>query len=438
MDGLDGLATRGKFVQDGDVQVAVERHGQRARDGRSRHHEDVRRQLGLVPKPRALLHTEAVLLVNHGEAQVLELYFVFNQRVRAEDDVDGTVFEARVNAAALGSLGVSGQQGNLHTRVFQVFEDAVVVLDRQNFRGGHDTGLVTVVHRHHRREDGHQRLSATHVALQQAVHLAAAAHVITDFVQDAFLGIGERERNVAVSLVESRTYTFKYGSGGTPHADVLLLEHRQLQEEEFFELEPFLRLGQRLDILRKMDVLQRESQRTEMPLEQQVFGQRFVDPRKHFREQGGLQFGDDLVAQPAAAEFLGAVVDAQEMARVLLEFLLGGQVHLGMDQIVFVVEDARLSENDILAAHFQLVLHPLDPRKKDEVDGAGPVGEGGHQPLAFLGAYHLDRRNMPAQLDIGVGGVDFTYRIELGSIDIAERKRVEHVAESVDAQLFLQ
>ena len=54
---------------------------------RGGHHEDVRRLLVLRPKPGALLHAEAVLLVDHHEPQVGELHAAFDQGVRADQDV---------------------------------------------------------------------------------------------------------------------------------------------------------------------------------------------------------------------------------------------------------------------------------------------------------------------------------------------------------------
>ena len=63
--GLDGLTPWGKLVNDGDIQVSVERHRQRARYGRGTHDEDVGMDLlALLPQPRPLDDSEAVLLVD--------------------------------------------------------------------------------------------------------------------------------------------------------------------------------------------------------------------------------------------------------------------------------------------------------------------------------------------------------------------------------------
>ena len=84
MYGLDRPSSRRELVDHRDVEVAVEGHGQRAGNRRGGHHEDVRRLLVLRPEPGALLHAEAVLLVDHHEPQVGELHAVFDQGVRAD------------------------------------------------------------------------------------------------------------------------------------------------------------------------------------------------------------------------------------------------------------------------------------------------------------------------------------------------------------------
>ena len=60
---------------------------ERARDRRRGHHQHVRRD-ALLHQAEPLQHAEAMLLVDDGEAQVLELHVLLDQRVRADGDVD--------------------------------------------------------------------------------------------------------------------------------------------------------------------------------------------------------------------------------------------------------------------------------------------------------------------------------------------------------------
>ena len=68
-DRLDRRASRRQFVDDRDVQIAVDGHGERARDGRGRHHEHVGVEAALA-QGRALQDAEAVLLVDDDEAEL--------------------------------------------------------------------------------------------------------------------------------------------------------------------------------------------------------------------------------------------------------------------------------------------------------------------------------------------------------------------------------
>ena len=93
---LDRLAARRQLVDDGDVEVAVERERERARDRRRRHHEHVRRVRGLralLAQRRALHDAEAVLLIDDGDAEIVEAHAALDQRVRAAGDVDLAALE---------------------------------------------------------------------------------------------------------------------------------------------------------------------------------------------------------------------------------------------------------------------------------------------------------------------------------------------------------
>src|SRR5690606_34162407 len=92
-DGLDRFAALWRRQDLADVTQAHEAHVQRARDGsgRQRQHVDV----GLDALDALLLpHPEAVLLVDHQQAQALVDDRLVEEPVRADDDVDGAVCQA--------------------------------------------------------------------------------------------------------------------------------------------------------------------------------------------------------------------------------------------------------------------------------------------------------------------------------------------------------
>ncbi len=97
-----------EFVEHGDVEIAVDGHAERARDGRRGHHEDVR-VLALAAEREALEHAEFVLLIDDDEAELVRGEAVVEQRVGADDDGPGRLgrglrFAARGEQIDLAAL----------------------------------------------------------------------------------------------------------------------------------------------------------------------------------------------------------------------------------------------------------------------------------------------------------------------------------------------
>ncbi len=66
---VDGTAAGWKFVDHGEIEIAVERERESARDGSGGHHEDVRRR-AFFHEAFALQDAEAVLFIDDDEARV--------------------------------------------------------------------------------------------------------------------------------------------------------------------------------------------------------------------------------------------------------------------------------------------------------------------------------------------------------------------------------
>jgi len=62
-----------------------------------------------------------------------------------------------------------------------------VMLRRQDLRGRHETGLVTVLHGHERCDHGNDGLAAADIALHQPVHGPVTGHVLLDLGDHPFL-----------------------------------------------------------------------------------------------------------------------------------------------------------------------------------------------------------------------------------------------------------
>ena len=116
--------------------------------------------------------------------------------------------------------------------------DVPIMLFREDLRGRHDAGLVSVLHGKERRNKGHHGLAAPHVALDEAVHGTFRCHVLLDLVDDPLLGRGQR---IGQALPERR---FKLPSGGKGYSffldgHALFPEcEAQFQGKELLEAQP--------------------------------------------------------------------------------------------------------------------------------------------------------------------------------------------------------
>ena len=68
------------------------------------------------------------------------------------------------------------------------------MLPGQDLRRRHERHLQTVLHRHNRGEQGHDRLAGADVALQQPVHRLRLPHVVDDLLDGLSLTRREPER----------------------------------------------------------------------------------------------------------------------------------------------------------------------------------------------------------------------------------------------------
>jgi hypothetical protein len=88
--GADGEPVDGRRADDAEVPHARHRHLQRARDRRGRKRQDMHVRAHLL-QAFLVADAEALFLVDHKKAQVLEPDALGQQRMGADDDVDGAV-----------------------------------------------------------------------------------------------------------------------------------------------------------------------------------------------------------------------------------------------------------------------------------------------------------------------------------------------------------
>ena len=120
--GHDGRAAWGQLVDGGDIEVGVVTHGQRARNGCGRHHQQMRLLRGITghfaSQCQSLGHAKAVLLVDDGQRQILELHLVLNDRVRAHHQASRAAFNGGQGLATLGRFLTARQPSGLQPQGF--------------------------------------------------------------------------------------------------------------------------------------------------------------------------------------------------------------------------------------------------------------------------------------------------------------------------------
>ena len=97
---VDRLAAGRLLAQLRDVHVAEIGQHQRARDRRRGQHQHVDR-LALAGEREALVHAEAMLLVDDREREIAERDLVLEQRMGADQQIEFAGFEPRQDVGAL-------------------------------------------------------------------------------------------------------------------------------------------------------------------------------------------------------------------------------------------------------------------------------------------------------------------------------------------------
>ena len=143
--GDDRLAARRQFIDDADVQVAVDGQRQRARNGRRGHDQHVRVR-AFFHQRLALLHAEAVLLIDDRQTQLLEFDIGFEQRVRADHDLGQPGGDQLLELRLFARGGRAGEQNRHVVQLLEQLLEIEIVLRRQDFGG-----------REHRRPDSRFR-----------------------------------------------------------------------------------------------------------------------------------------------------------------------------------------------------------------------------------------------------------------------------------------
>ena len=189
--GADGFAPGRLFIQHRHVHIAILREGQRPRDRRRGHDQNID-GLPFFAKLKPLAHPKAVLFIHHRKAQIAKGDIGLKHRMGAHKDLDRAAFQRAQLGAPFGPFVASGQELKHHTRLFGQGAQAFKMLSRKDFCRGHEHALPACLNRPQQCHEGDQRFARAHIPLQQAVHARPAGHVFCNLGDGACLCTGGR------------------------------------------------------------------------------------------------------------------------------------------------------------------------------------------------------------------------------------------------------
>lgn len=265
-DGRDDFATFARaFVDGGDIEVAVEREGERARDGGGGHDEHIGDGVALGDESGALGDAEFVLFVDDGEAELRKADAVVEKGVGADENV-GKVFGELV-VGFWGARGVrrdrqdvclthrqnarvtfiGGAEGHTEAEGGEPALGVLIVLLGKDLGGSHEGGLMTGFDGDEHGGEGNDGFAAADIAVKESVHGDGISHVLADLVETAELGGGEVEGEVLKERLKEVAGRF-LGIAAMEPVLMTMMKQAQLEEIKLFEGEVTSGLGESVEV----------------------------------------------------------------------------------------------------------------------------------------------------------------------------------------------
>ena len=125
-------------------------------------------------------HAEALLLIHHQQAQILELHVLGQQPVGSHHHVHRALLQLLQDLLLLRRGLEAAEHLHLHREAGKAIDHGGVVLLHQNRGGREHRRLLAAHHGLEDRAQGHLGLAVTHIATEQAVHDLGLLHVALD------------------------------------------------------------------------------------------------------------------------------------------------------------------------------------------------------------------------------------------------------------------
>ncbi len=357
--GHNRLAPGWKLVDHRHIQIAIQRQSQRARNRRRRHHQHIGVH-SLPGQHEALHHAEAMLLIDNGQPQPMELDVLFEQRMRAHRNLNQTLGNQLLELDLLAARKRSGDQPDRIAQLRKELLKIQVVLVGQYLGRREHGDLVPILDRDHARFRRDDCLAAAHVALQQTVHRPRRRHVLRDLAQHALLrasGLEWQHRLDPLPHVRSQFERDARHQAGR----VSLQRQPAFQPEELLEDQPEMPRGPKAVQEAKIGAFRREvyfANGSPAFLQPEPVANARRQPVFHRRKRG--QRIVDQRPQDARADLGHRLVDGHDAPHVQRRWpflvIARERLELGMEHTQF----ARI----VVVLHFSEQGHAL-PRRED-------------------------------------------------------------------------
>ncbi len=417
----DSSPPRWTLTQDAHVQVTIARERQGSRDRRRGQQQDV----GGIPlgdERRALLHPEAMLLVDHGQPEPLEGHGILEQGMGTDHDAGGTLRQALAPVGLLRCRQPAQQELRFHGQRCEQSGQGGGMLLGEQFRGRHQRRLVAILHGEQhgpQRDDG---LAGADIAHEEAVHPLRRPHVGGDVANGGGLVLGERpgqrsDEPVREIVPDGERHALAGPLGQQPRP-----RQHELQVHQFVERQPappFLRI---------------------------VETRRVMHGAKRVRQSGQQQFGADGGWQDVARqgnERLKVPVD--QPADDLVAEVFRRRIHRKDAPALELRLCARFRQHqEFPGHHLAPVIEPDRPRNQQRLSlFDAPVEERLARPGALQHSRAVPQHRMkhpqtaaggqnplgnhPADARHFVSDAGARHRGDAGSVEIAVRKVPEEI-----------
>jgi hypothetical protein len=376
-----------------------------------------------------LADAEAVLLVDHGQAEGFERPVLLDQGVGSDQDVDLAGGAGVPDALLLRPAQTTADQVHVQPEGCQQAGDGAMVLLGEDLGRGHQGRLVAVADGDEGGRGRDHRLARADVALQQPAHRQGAGHIARDLADHAALGCRELERQQGGEVLEhART-----GRQRDPRLPLLPLpataQHADLDQQQLVEGQTPARGRERGVVLRKVGGRDRLRERRQAGHGHPVRRKRVT----HLR-QAGVQGEPDPRANLLVRDALRLGIEGHQAPGV--QQVLGVELELGRDELQGPVR-ARLypsAEDD----------PPRSGKGSDQVRLVEPHGVAepgivlqhgvghGQAVTRVAPGLHLPDRGEDGRLPARRQGGQGRHR---SPVEVAPGEVVEQVAHAVHAQL---